>query len=220
MVSHMHHAGGQSAFAHECIAWCNVIYGLSQCVGGREGTAGVKKKRSNCVTRCWVMTHAFNTDAQSTTTTTTTKREVRLTVRFHPDCGELWAVWEGGVRDHAGHVVLILQKGGEAQAAAQGGGAVRVSGFRLVHGERVTWGGAAAHQPADLRPRPGADGRARHRLVVRAVYDLLMVQHLDLRPNCEVNVVHFVSMQHHSSQILSLSCTSVNTYWTSFYDYY
>lgn len=44
MVSHMHHAGGQSAFAHECIAWCNVIYGLSQCVGGPRRNGWCEKK--------------------------------------------------------------------------------------------------------------------------------------------------------------------------------
>lgn len=49
--------------------------------------------------------------------------EHELTVGFHPHCGE-FGVWEGRVLDHTGHAVFVLYVGGEAEDAAQGGGAV------------------------------------------------------------------------------------------------
>lgn len=64
-----------------------------------------------------------NTDGQQATTLRPLSCECELTVGFHPHCGE-FGVWEGRVLDHAGHAVLVLQVGGEAEDAAQGGGAV------------------------------------------------------------------------------------------------
>lgn len=60
-----------------------------------------------------------------------------LTVRFHPCCAE-FVVWEGRVLDHTGHVLFILQVGGEAKDAAQAGGAICVKGFAHIHGKDVT----------------------------------------------------------------------------------
>lgn len=86
--------------------------------------------------------------------------------------------------DHTGHAVLVLEVGGEAEVAAQGGGAVRVSGFSHVHSKRGIWGRKVVDQPADLRRRLAADSGARHRLVLRAVYGLCAHQDMDIRPNC------------------------------------
>ena len=120
---------------------------------------------------CPVMQHNMSPPGTNTTLTLSCERE--LTVGFHPHCG-VFGVWEGWVLDHTGHAVLVLEVGGEAEVAAQGGGAVRVSGFSHVHSKRGIWGRKVVDQPADLWRRPAADSGARHRLVVRAVYDLWM----------------------------------------------
>lgn len=56
---------------------------------------------------------SHNTDMQ----TQQHMRSAVLTVCFHLYCGDFW-VWEGRVFDHAGHAVVVLQVGGEAEDAA------------------------------------------------------------------------------------------------------
>lgn len=87
--------------------------------------------------------------------------------------------------NRAGHAVLILQVGGEAEGAGHGGGPVRVSGVVHVDSKGVSWCREASDQPANLRWRPAADGGARHRLIVGAVYHLCCQLDLDIRPSCK-----------------------------------
>lgn len=87
--------------------------------------------------------------------------------------------------DHTGHAVLLQEASGEEESAAQGGGAVCVKSFALVHGEVVRGGGGASEQPADVRGGPAADSRARHRLVVSPVDGLGPDQRMNVRPGCE-----------------------------------
>lgn len=91
--------------------------------------------------------------------------------------------------DGAGHAVLILQVGGEAEGADRGGGPVRVSSV-LHDSKGVIWCREASDQPDNLRWRPAADGRARHRLIVGAVYRLCRQLDLDIRPSCKRKSQH------------------------------
>lgn len=106
------------------------------------------------------------------------------TVCFHPHCGE-FRVGESRVIDRAGHSVLVLQVGGEAEGADQGGGPVCVSSVVHVDSKGVIWCREASDPPANLRWRPAADGGAQHRLIVGAVYHLCCQLDLDIRPSCE-----------------------------------
>lgn len=87
--------------------------------------------------------------------------------------------------DRTGHAVLVLQVGREAEGADQGGGPVGVSSFIHVDSKGVIWYREASDQPANLRWRPAADGGARHRLIVGAVYRLCRQLDLDIRPSCK-----------------------------------
>lgn len=50
MLFHMLEASEKSAFPHECIALCNVIYGLSLCMSIEwEGRASVKNQQENVI---------------------------------------------------------------------------------------------------------------------------------------------------------------------------
>lgn len=115
---------------------------------------------------------------------TQTAVKCKRTIRFHPHCGE-FGVWEGRVLNIAGHAVLVLQVGGEAEDAALGECAVWVSCVAHTHSEGVIWGSKAVNGPADLRWGPATDGRAWHRLVLSAIYDAHIHEDLHIRSSCE-----------------------------------
>lgn len=67
------------------------------------------------------------------------KQYCGLTVCFHAHCG-VFRAQESRVLDHTGHTVFVLQVGGEAEDATQGGGSVWVNSISHIHSKRVIWG--------------------------------------------------------------------------------
>lgn len=149
---------GERVQSHMNALHCAKWFMVCQCVCGAEweGTASVKNQLKKRIVlwdaESWCMIiklrpviHTIHhlPATQMHKHNSTLSRECELTVRFHPHCGE-FGVREGRVLDHAGHAVLVLQVGGEAEDAAQGGGAVWVSSVTRVHSENIIWGRKAA----------------------------------------------------------------------------